>query len=274
MAVCACVAVIATMAVQPARSIADGTSAGSDVSHQSAVGDIYQLQAAFHRAKTLQDIGLMMSLWAPDGVLHVIGASTTTYIGSDQLRTFWLHSGSFTHHRFSLVPSAKLQIVVQGTQAYLYFECHDVDNNPADASYGAIVADTFLAGTLRDDNGTWLFSDMTAGSSKPLTLTSYYNPFTGADLSGANWQGAVFPGGDLSNTDLQGANLQAVALPETDLAGANLQQANLKDADLSHANLNHADLTGANLTGVTWSNTTCPDGTNSDSDGGTCQNNL
>jgi hypothetical protein len=28
----------------------------------SAVGDIYQLQAAFHRAKTTQDLDLMMSL--------------------------------------------------------------------------------------------------------------------------------------------------------------------------------------------------------------------
>jgi hypothetical protein len=33
-------------------------------------------------------------------------------------------------------------------------------------------------------------------------------------------------------------------------------------------------LTSARLSRVTWSNTTCPDNTNSDNDGGTCVNNL
>jgi hypothetical protein len=31
---------------------------------------------------------------------------------------------------------------------------------------------------------------------------------------------------------------------------------------------------GASYTGATWSDDPCPDGTNSDSDGGTCINNL
>jgi uncharacterized protein YjbI with pentapeptide repeats len=50
--------------------------------------------------------------------------------------------------------------------------------------------------------------------------------------------------------------------------------ANLADANFTNDNLTGADLTGANLTGVTWSNTTCPDGTNSNTDGDTCNNNL
>ena len=33
-------------------------------------------------------------------------------------------------------------------------------------------------------------------------------------------------------------------------------------------------LTGANLPGVTWSSTTCPDGTNSNNDSGTCSGHL
>jgi hypothetical protein len=42
-------------------------------------------------------------------------------------------------------------------------------------------------------------------------------------------------------------------------------------ANLSGANLNGADVTGAGaLLGVTYSNTTCPDGTDSDNDDGTC----
>ena len=40
------------------------------------------------------------------------------------------------------------------------------------------------------------------------------------------------------------------------------------------ADLGYANLTGANLDGVRWINTTCPDGTNSDDNGNTCENNL
>ena len=58
-------------------------------------GEIYELQAAFHRAKTHQDIELMMSLWDPNGTLTVQGNPTVTYTGSDQIRAFWLTSGSF-----------------------------------------------------------------------------------------------------------------------------------------------------------------------------------
>ena len=51
------------------------------------------------------------------------------------------------------------------------------------------------------------------------------------------------------------------------------------DTDLDGANLTGTKLAGANLTyseigGVTWNDTTCPDGTNSNNDGSTCVNNL
>ena len=36
------------------------------------IGAIYQLQAAFHQAKSHQDIDLMMSLWASDATFSVI----------------------------------------------------------------------------------------------------------------------------------------------------------------------------------------------------------
>jgi hypothetical protein len=116
----------------------------------------------------------------------------------------------------------------------------------------------------------------------------------GVDLSGANVQHANLTGANLRDTLLGGANLQGSTLDGAnlvgaELGGANLQHgsyanANLTGADLSDANLQGSDLTGANLTGaslagahlqkVTWSGTTCPDGTRSDADGGTCAANL
>ena len=145
----------------------------------SPVGDIYQLQAAFHRAKTTQDLDLMMSLWADDGIF-TNDSTGTTYVGSDQLRSFWQGSGSFTHHRFSLVPSYKTTIEVHGDQAFLYFECHDVGDFATggfdDPSVKTIVNDTFLAGSLRHVGGDWVFWKMTAGSSSPLSFDTYYFP--------------------------------------------------------------------------------------------------
>ena len=84
------------------------------------VGEIYQLQADFHRAKTTQDLDLMMSLWADDAIF-TNNSTGTTYVGSEELRSFWQGSGSFTHHRFSLVPSYKTVINVHGDRAFLYF---------------------------------------------------------------------------------------------------------------------------------------------------------
>ena len=84
------------------------------------VAKIYQLQAAFHQAKTAQDIALMLSLWDPHATLKVQGAPQSPYVGAEQLRGYWLNSGSFKNRRFSLVPSFKTRIAVRGNDpAYL-----------------------------------------------------------------------------------------------------------------------------------------------------------
>jgi len=118
-----------------------------------------------------------------------------------------------------------------------------------------------------------------------------------ADLSQANVSGTDFGGaslGSVSSGFITGtpsalptgwslvsgylvgpsARLRGAAFAGADLAGADLLEADLTGADLTDANLAGANLTDAGLTAVTWSNTTCPDGTNSDADGDTCSNNL
>jgi len=100
-----------------------------------------------------------------------------------------------------------------------------------------------------------------------------------ADLYGADLYGADLTSANLSKADLAGANLSnadldSATLTQADLAGANLSGADLTKAKLSGTDLNGADVTGAIFTKVKWSDTTCPDGTNSNNDGGTCTNNL
>jgi len=90
----------------------------------------------------------------------------------------------------------------------------------------------------------------------PCTLAAHGACPSGR-LAGANLAGANLPG-----IDLRDANLTAA-----DLAGANLAGANLAGANLTGATLTGADLAGADLAAVVWANTTCPDGTNSSSNG-------
>jgi ketosteroid isomerase-like protein len=155
----------------PATQLLKSHAAAPD---STQVGLIYQLQAAFHRAKTSQDIDLMMSLWADDAGLTVQGDAKSPYRGHDALRTFWLGSGSFNNRRLSLVPSFKTQIRVTGSTAWLYFECHDVGDY--DLATRSIVGDTFLAGILQLHAGAWQFQNMTAGKSSPLSFDHYYFP--------------------------------------------------------------------------------------------------
>jgi len=173
---------VAGAAVGTALIAVPGLAAAADPAggpESVQVGEIYQLQAAFHRAKTTQDLDLMMSLWADDATF-TNRATATVYSGSDAIRSFWQGSGSFTHHRFSLVPSYKTKIEVHGNEAFLYFECHDIGNFPnggfGDPTVITIVNDTFLAGTLRNVGGDWVFWDMTAGPSSPLLYDHYYYP--------------------------------------------------------------------------------------------------
>ena len=94
--------------------------------------------------------------------------------------------------------------------------------------------------------------------------------FYGANLEnavfdGANLNGAYFTdGGRLTNASLVDANLRYTHFYKADLTGANLTGADLTDADFRQANLDY----------VIWGNTICPDGTVSDDNGGTCENNL
>jgi CSLREA domain-containing protein len=79
----------------------------------------------------------------------------------------------------------------------------------------------------------------------------------------------LHPGAELGGADLSSDHLYRCDLRSSVLVGANL-----RGADLSHANLYRADLRGADLTGVTWDNTTCPDGSNSNEHGNTCEAHL
>jgi uncharacterized protein YjbI with pentapeptide repeats len=70
------------------------------------------------------------------------------------------------------------------------------------------------------------------------------------------------------------ANLGSANLHAFDLTGLDLTNSIIVSTNFSSANLTNANLQGARgpaqINGAIWSNTTCPDGTNSDAAGNTC----
>jgi hypothetical protein len=53
-------------------------------------------------------------------------------------------------------------------------ECHDLADFALPNRY--IAADTYLAGTVREVEGRWLFWHMFGGSANPLSVDHYYFP--------------------------------------------------------------------------------------------------
>jgi len=180
--------------------------------------------------------------------------------------------------------------------------------NLTDASLsGADLAGADLAGT--ELSGATLSGVSSGGitgtpSSLPTgwLLVEGYLVGPQANLTNASLVDAVLTNSDLNGTNLTGADLSGVVSggitpfpaylpadwsfvagyllgPSANLTSADLSNVDLGPADLTGANLTDADIDNANLTaadlsGVIWSNTTCPDGTNSNNDAETCTSDL
>ncbi|HEY4348379.1 MAG TPA: alkaline phosphatase family protein [Gaiellaceae bacterium] len=146
--------------------------------------------------------------------------------------------------------------------------------------------------------GMFDFADC-SNAALPLSPVTGQIDLAGADMRNRDSQGADFANGNLANSNFNNANLQGAFLPGADLSAANLRNIDGEGADLAGANLNgvalrdaklqgatlaganltngdltNARLDGANIQHAIWSNTICPDHTNSDHDGGTCAGHL
>lgn len=91
-----------------------------------------------------------------------------------------------------------------------------------------------------------------------------------ARFSEAKLQRINFSGTRLSLADFSGSELTEVTFTMTSLAGANFEGARLGQVEFDDANLRASNFLHARLVSVTFSNTTCPDGANSDDVGGSC----
>ena len=147
-----------------------------------------------------------------------------------------------------------------------------------DASGQDYTGTDFTGATLSGNNfsgATFSGADVTGTNFDSSTFTGTIGLKTAVGLADATLSSANLSGIDLSGVDLTGiyvyfANLSTVDFTGSVLDGADLRYANLAGADMTDASLLGASWIGNNLTGTIWSNTTCTDGTNSTTNGGTC----
>jgi uncharacterized protein YjbI with pentapeptide repeats len=98
-----------------------------------------------------------------------------------------------------------------------------------------------------------------------------FAPIENANLSNASWVGINAPGASFDGSDLHRIDMRNGDLRSTSFVGSDLRYARLDGVDFTNANLTGIRINSAtSFAGVTWSNTTCRDGSNSDANGGTC----
>jgi uncharacterized protein YjbI with pentapeptide repeats len=101
--------------------------------------------------------------------------------------------------------------------------------------------------------------------------------FTGTNFSHVTITGGIFRNANFSNADLTNATISDIQDNPPD---GYFNNADFTNADLSNATITNASFRGAknmdqaNLTGITWINTNCPNGSNSDDDNHSCDGNL
>jgi uncharacterized protein YjbI with pentapeptide repeats len=118
-----------------------------------------------------------------------------------------------------------------------------------------------------------------------LTQSGIHGPIQNSNFSSANLTLVGIGGSgsieNMINCDFTDANMTDMATNTMNFTGSNMTgvtaiRSGFYNDDLTNVNFTNANLTNAgsmstaNVTGVIWSNTTCPDGTNSNNNGNTC----
>ena len=99
---------------------------GPSTDKQAALYQIERIEKTWHKAASLKNLDLMMSIWAPNAT-STVGGSTVT--GKAAIRAVFAKAGPFQpqNHWISDTPAYKIRATVNGNRGTLYFECHYID---------------------------------------------------------------------------------------------------------------------------------------------------
>jgi ketosteroid isomerase-like protein len=134
----------------------------SETVRRADLYDIGQIEKNFHKSMAKHDIGLMMSLWAPNATF-TIGPGQTA-VGKKQIRSYWLaKSKAFKQstHWISDTAAYKLHATANGDRGTLTFECHYIDVNTRNVV--VVTAADIEVGKI---NGKWLIVNMVGASAE------------------------------------------------------------------------------------------------------------
>jgi ketosteroid isomerase-like protein len=113
-------------ACDAAPSSATLTAQVATLQKQADMYQIDQIEVTWHKAASIKDLDLMMTLWADNATFQI---GTQTASGKDQIRAMWAQSKPFQPQNdwVDETPAYKAVITVSGNTGTLYFECHFVD---------------------------------------------------------------------------------------------------------------------------------------------------
>ncbi len=146
--------VILTIAASIVACSSGNSAAQADLQKQADLYAIDQIEANWHKAASLKDVDLMMTLWA-DNATFTIGSRTL--VGKDELRAFFTtEAAPFKpeNHWESDTPAYKIRTTVDGDKGTLYFECHYIDVDTKEVK--AVVGGDNKVARI---NGKWVITE-------------------------------------------------------------------------------------------------------------------
>jgi hypothetical protein len=242
----------------------------------------------------------------PDkGILRVIDAQGGATCAAGETTISWQQKGMrFMGAYNGATPYRQNDVVISGGRAFVRITTSNTAGIPVTnaTNWTALSSGTAECGGFPHPGINWTKAGSTPGFGCDLHGANLANAnlssanLTHANFNAANLTGVRFISANMTGVFLSAANAYQAVLVNANLTGANLLNSNLTSALLNGAILNSAnmtnatfvsadvtgaDMTSANLTGATfaftagtdsviWSATTCPDGSNSDDNGGTC----
>jgi transposase InsO family protein len=131
---------------------------GAGVAKQAELYQIDSIEQTWHKAASLKNLDLFMSLWAPNATATVAGKTVT---GKAAIRRLFAKSGPFQpqNHWVSDTPSYKIRATVNGNKGTLYFECHYID-----VDTGMVAAVVGAHQEVQKINGKWLITNLAAST--------------------------------------------------------------------------------------------------------------
>lgn len=141
-------------------SSARASAAEATIQRKADLYDIASIERRWHDAETHQNIGEMMSVWAPDATFQIDVGQTAT--GAKAIRSFWLNDvfpAARKQHWISDTATWKTRETIEGDRGTLYFECHEVD-----ARTHKVILVVGQQATVAKIGGRWLITNSVGAS--------------------------------------------------------------------------------------------------------------